>query len=313
MENNFIYSLDNKRYHTLNYHLRQTFNSKIFKVSLNAGFTCPNIDGTKGVGGCSYCSPDGSGDFGGDPKKSITEQFNSVKEKLHKKWPEAKYIAYFQAHTNTYAPLDTLKKYYETALSIENVVGLSIATRADCISKATADYLSELSNRTYLEVELGLQTTFDSTAKKINRCHSYADFLKGYDMLKKRGINICVHIINGLPGETHEMMVENIKKVAKLRPHSVKIHLLHIIKGTAMENELKKGEVKLLDRDEYVNIVCDQLEALPPETVIQRITGDGDINKLIGPLWSLKKFCVMNEIDKEMLRRDSFQGKYFTP
>ena len=277
------------------------------KISLNGGFACPNIDGTKGIGGCTYCSSSGSGDFAGNPSLDIHRQFEEVKAMMTNKW-EGKYIAYFQANTNTYAPLSRLKTLYESALSENDVIGLSIATRADCISEEIADYLKELSEKTYLTVELGLQTIHDKTGERINRCHSYADFLKGYNMIKERGIPVCVHLINGLPGETHEMMVETAREVGKLNPDFVKLHLLHIIKGTKIAEEFERGEFPLMTLPEYVSVICDQLEVLPQETVIQRVTGDGKKEDLIGPMWSLKKFVVMNEIDKEMVRRNSCQG-----
>ncbi len=308
MSNQFKYSDDNKRYHTFNYHLKHKFNQKIFKVSLNAGFTCPNIDGSRGVGGCSYCSSKGSGDFAGNPKVSLKEQFESVKSSLHKKWESAKYIPYFQAHTNTYAPLDVLKTCFDEVLTYEDVVGLAIATRADCITTEIADYLAQLHEKTYLIVELGLQSTYDEIGEKINRCHTYAEFLEGYHLLKSRGINICVHLINGLPGESAHMMLRNVQRVNELAPHSVKLHLLHVLKGTTIASEYENGEFELLERDEYVNIVCNQLECLNEDIIIQRITGDGEKESLVGPMWSLKKFVVMNEIDKEMLRRNSYQG-----
>ena len=304
---NFRFTLDNKRYHTYNYFLRTKFGGKVMKISLNGGFTCPNIDGTKGVGGCTYCSSSGSGDFAGNPSLDIHRQFEEVKAMMTNKW-EGKYIAYFQANTNTYAPLLRLKTLYESALSEKDVIGLSIATRADCISEEIADYLKELSEKTYLTVELGLQTIHDKTGERINRCHSYADFLKGYNMIKERGIPVCVHLINGLPGETREMMVETAREVGKLRPDFVKLHLLHIIKGTKIAEEFERGEFSLMTLPEYVSVICDQLEVLPQETVIQRVTGDGKKEDLIGPMWSLKKFVVMNEIDKEMVRRNSCQG-----
>ena len=304
---NFRFTLDNKRYHTYNYFLRTKFGGKVMKISLNGGFTCPNIDGTKGIGGCTYCSSSGSGDFAGNPSLDIHRQFEEVKAMMTNKW-EGKYIAYFQANTNTYAPLSRLKTLYESALSEKDVIGLSIATRADCISEEIADYLKELSEKTYLTVELGLQTIHDKTGERINRCHSYADFLKGYNMIKERGIPVCVHLINGLPGETREMMVETAREVGKLRPDFVKLHLLHIIKGTKIAEEFERGEFSLMTLPEYVSVICDQLEVLPQETVIQRVTGDGKKEDLIGPMWSLKKFVVMNEIDKEMVRRNSHQG-----
>ena len=311
MKNSFLYSDDNKRYHTWNYHLRHKFGCKVFKVSLNAGFTCPNIDGAKGFGGCIYCSGSGSGDFAGDPHDSIIKQFNSVKEQLHKKWPDAKYIAYFQAHTNTYAPTEKLKALFEPVSALENVVGLSIATRADALPDDVVDYLCELNERTYLTVELGLQSVFDKTGEIINRCHTYAEFLKGYQKLAEKNIPVCVHLIDGLPGETKEMMIESARRVGELMPHCVKIHLLHILKGTPIEKMYESGALRLLERDEYVDIVIRQLEVLPPQTVIQRLTGDGGRDSLIGPLWSLKKFVVLNEIDKEMVRRSTYQGAKF--
>lgn len=311
MNNDFKYSLDNKRYHTWNYHLRQKFGEKVFKVSLNGGFTCPNIDGSKGSGGCIYCSDAGSGDFAGNPTEDIVKQFESVKAIISKKWDAAKYIGYFQAHTNTYAPLNVLKSKFEPILQQENVVGLSIATRADCIADDVLDYLEELNKRTYLIVELGLQSIFDQTGKIINRCHTYADFLHGYQRLAERNIPVCVHIINGLPGEDAAMMTESAKQVGLLRPHCVKIHLLHVLKNTPIEKMLSDGRLRLLEREEYVDIVIKQLELLPEETVIQRVTGDGGRDSLVGPLWSLKKFVVMNEIDKEMVRRNTYQGAKF--
>lgn len=311
MENPFRYSNTNKRYHTFTYFLEQKFGRKVAKISLDAGFTCPNIDGSKGVGGCIYCSARGSGDFAGDQSLSLREQFEQVRQVMNQKWPDAVYIPYFQAHTNTYAPLEVLKEKFEEALSFPDVMGLAIATRADCITDEIADYLRELAQRTYLEVELGLQSVHDVTGERINRCHSYADFLEGYQKLADRGINICVHIIDGLPGEDREMMLETARRLSHLHLHSIKIHLLHVLKGTVMEQQLAEGQFRLLTREEYVGIVCDQLELLPPQMVIQRVTGDGERESLVGPEWSLKKLCVMNEIDKELVRRNSFQGKNF--
>lgn len=311
MENKFKYTLDNKRYHTWNYHLNRMFGEKVFKVALNGGFTCPNIDGTKGKGGCTYCLS-GSGDFAGNPAYDVITQFEEIKERMHKKWPKAKYIPYFQANTNTYAPLCVLKEKFEPVLLQEGVVGLSIATRADCLAPEVLDYLEELSKRTYLMVELGLQTIFDKTGDRINRCHTYAEFLNGYVALKKRGINTCVHLILGLPGETTEMMLESAKAVAKLKPACVKLHLLHILKGTTIAKEYENGEFETLSLNDYVNTVVDCLEYFCEETVIQRLTGDGGRDSLVAPLWSLKKFVVLNEIDKEMVRRDTYQGVKFS-
>lgn len=309
MNNPFPYSDSNKRYHTQNYALRQHFGGKVFKVSLNAGFTCPNIDGSRGFGGCSYCSDLGSGDFAGNPQDSFADQFDKVRAQMHKKWKEAQYISYFQAHTNTYAPIDTLKRCYDTAISFDGVVGLSIATRADCITEEIADLLASYRDKTYLTVELGLQSTFDATGLHINRCHSYQEFLDGLSLLQARGIRVCVHLINGLPHETHDMMVQNARLVGALGVDEIKLHLLHILRGTAIAREYEQGDFSLLSLEEYVQIICDQLEVIPSTTVIQRLTGDGAPDELLGPMWSLKKFVVLNEIDKELVRRDSYQGK----
>lgn len=300
-----------KRYLSQNDYLRNRFGGKVMKVSLNGGFTCPNRDGTKGVGGCIYCSESGSGDFAGNPSLSVTEQFEAVRAPLMKKWKDCSlFIPYFQAGTNTYAPIPRLKELFEEALSLENVCGLSVSTRPDCISEETADYLEEISRRTYLTVELGLQTVHDQTAALINRCHTYSDFLKGFEMLHSRGINVCVHLINGLPFESREMMMETVRRVSELPVHSIKLHLLHIIRGTRLSEMYERGEFPAMELDEYVSLICDQLEIIPPDVIIQRLTGDGARDSLIAPLWSLKKFCVLNEIDKELRRRDSYQGKF---
>lgn len=309
MKNNpFIYSDNNKRYHTLDYFYKNKFNSKVFKVSLNAGFSCPNIDGTVGTGGCIYCSNSGSGDFAGNLEDDLVTQFNNIKSVLHKKWPKAKYIGYFQAHTNTYAPLETLKEKYETILSLDNVVGLSIATRPDAISEECLDYLEELSKKTYLTIELGLQTIHEKTTKLINRCHTLKTFEEMVKQLRKRNINVVVHIINGLPFETEEMMIETVKYLNTLDIQGIKIHMLHILKNTKLEDLYNKTNFHVLTKDEYVNIVCNQLEYLRPEIVVNRITGDPVKEDLIEPTWLIKKFCVLNDIDKEQLKRNSYQG-----
>ena len=306
--NRFEFSDDNKRYHTYNYYLKHRFGQKVFKVPLNVDLGCPNRDGTKGVGGCIFCSEKMSGDFAGNPWDDIETQFNQIRAKMHNKWQEGLYIPYFQAGSNTYSDVETLKRMYETALSFENVVGLSIATRADCITEEIADLLQDISKRTYLTVELGLQSVHDETARLCNRCHSYEDFLKGFEMLKSREINVCVHIINGLPFESREMMIETAETVGRLGIHSIKIHLLHILKGTRLGEMYENGDFEALEMEDYVDIVCEQLERLPEDVIIQRVTGDGAKDDLIAPLWSLKKFCVMNEIDKKMARENLCQG-----
>ena len=307
-DNTFEFSDDNKRYHTYNYYLKKRFGKKVMKIPLNVDLGCPNRDGTKGIGGCKFCSAKLSGEFAGDPCDDIRTQFESIKTMMNNKWADGLYIPYFQAGSNTYAPALRLRQMYETALSIENCVGMSIATRADCIDDEKAELLGGIAKRTYLTVELGLQTVHDSTALAMNRCHTFADFLKGYELLRKNGVNVCVHIIDGLPGETHEMMLETAKELAKLDLHIVKIHLLHVLKNTELAAMYERGEFETLTMQEYVDIVCDQLEVLPKQFVIGRVTGDGARDELVAPMWSLKKFCVMNEIDKELGRRNSYQG-----
>ena len=309
MINPFPYSDNNKRYHTLNYFYKQKFHSKVFKVSLNAGFTCPNKDGTKGYGGCIYCSKSGSGEFAGEKEKDLVTQFEDIKNILLKKWPHSKYIGYFQANTNTYAPVDILKEKYETILNLPNVVGLNIATRPDAISKECYDYLEELSQKTYLTVELGLQTIHEKTARLINRCHDLKAFEESVKELRNRNINVVVHIINGLPYETKEDMVETVQYLNSLDIQGIKIHMLSILKDTALEKLFQKEHFKVLTKEEYIDIVVTQLEYLRPEIVINRITGDPKESDLIEPNWLVKKFCVLNDIDKELVKRETYQGK----
>jgi len=309
LTNPFPYTADHHRYHTWNYHLQQYFGEKVFKVSLNAGFTCPNIDGKVALGGCTFCSVKGSGDFAGNPADEIVDQFNEIKQNMHQKWPHVrKYIGYFQAFTNTYAPVEVLREKFEAILAQPGVVGLSIATRADALPEDVLDYLSELNERTYLWVELGLQTMHDETAKKINRGHDLATFTNGFTKLKERNIRTAVHIINGLPGEDRDMMFQTAQYVANLNADGIKIHLLHVLQKTKMAHLFERGKLQLMDKETYTELVADQLELLPPSCIVQRLTGDGAPEELIGPLWSLKKFDVINSIDKILFARNSYQG-----
>jgi uncharacterized protein len=309
--NPFSYASDNKRYHTWNYHLRQVFGHKVFKVALDGGFDCPNRDGTRAFGGCTFCSAAGSGDFAGNRTDDLETQFNEVKQKMHHKWKDGKYMAYFQAFTNTHAPVEVLRERYEKVLAQEDVVGLSIATRPDCLPDDVVEYLAELNERTYLWVELGLQTVHERTAQLINRAHDYQCYADGVSKLRRHGIRVCSHIINGLPLETPDMMMETALEVSKLDVQGIKIHLLHLLKGTPMVKQYEKGMLEFLSQEDYVRIVCDQLEILPPEMIIHRITGDGPINLMIGPMWSVNKWDVLNSIDAELKRRGSWQGKYY--
>ncbi|MFB5088037.1 TIGR01212 family radical SAM protein [Psychrobacillus sp. PGGUH221] len=310
-EYQFPFPSDGKRYYTWNRYLRNTFNQKIFKVALDAGFDCPNRDGTVAYGGCTFCSVAGSGDFAGNKVDSIPVQFEKIKAKMHEKWKAGKYIAYFQAYTNTHAPLPVLKEKFEAALALEGVVGISIATRPDCLPDDVVEYLAELNKRTFLWIELGLQTVHERTANLVNRAHDYPTYIEGVNKLRKHGIQICTHIINGLPLEDREMMMETAKAVSKLDVQGIKIHLLHLLKGTPMVKQYEKGKLEFMERDAYIQLVADQLEILPPKMVVQRITGDGPIDLMIGPMWSVNKWDVLNGIDAELAKRESYQGKYY--
>jgi len=300
-----------KRFHTWNYEMRKQFGEKVFKVMLDAGFTCPNRDGTLAVGGCTFCSARGSGDFAGSRRDDLVVQFAKVRDRQHRKWPNAKYIGYFQAYTNTYAPVEVLREYYETILAQPGVVGLSIATRPDCLPDDVVDYLAELNERTYLWLEMGLQTIHERTSQLINRAHDTETFYRAVEKLRARGIRVCAHIIYGLPLETHEMMLETGEAVARMDVQGIKIHLLHLMRKTPMVKQYEAGLVRFLEMDEYVGLVVDTLERLPPEMVVHRVTGDAPRELLIGPMWSLRKWEVLNAIDRELERRDTWQGKYW--
>ena len=298
----FKYSLDNKRYHTLNYYYKNKYKDKVFKIYLNAGFSCPNKKNGKG---CIYCY-NGSGENDG---MSLLEQFEKVKKIMLNKWDSSKFIGYFQANTNTYAPVSVLKEKYETILKLPNVIGLNIATRCDALPEDVLDYLEELNKKTDLTIELGLQTIHEKTSKLINRGHSLECFENAVKKLRKRNIDVVVHIINGLPYETKEQMLKTVKYLNKLDIQGIKIHMLFIIKGTELEKLYNKEHFHILTKEEYIDIVCDELELLDEKIVIHRITGDPIKELLVEPKWLLKKVSVLNDIDKEMARRDSCQGK----
>ena len=298
----FKYSLDNKRYHTLNYYYKNKYKEKVFKVYLNAGFSCPN---KKNSTGCIYCL-NGSGENEG---MDLVKQFDKVKKIMSNKWNTNKYIGYFQANTNTYAPVEVLKEKYEIILNQPNVIGLNIATRCDALPEDVLNYLEELNKKTDLTIELGLQTIHESTSKLINRGHTLECFTNAVNELRKRKIDVVVHIINGLPFETKEMMLETVRFLSKLNIQGIKIHMLFIEKGTELEKLYNKTHFHVLTKEEYIDIVCDELELLDEKIVIHRITGDPIKELLIEPKWLLKKVCVLNDIDKEMAKRDTYQGK----
>ena len=309
--NPFENSDSNKRYYTYDYFLKRTYGGKCAKIPLDAGFSCPNMDGRCGVGGCIYCSLRGSGDFAESAALSIREQYEITRKKLSSKWSVERCIPYFQARTNTYAPLELIKEKFEAALECEGVVAMNVATRADCLPDEVVDYLSSLAERVDLTVELGLQTVHDDIAELINRGHTYAQFVEGFEKLRRANpkIRICVHIIFGLPGESEEMMLETAKVVGKLRPDMIKIHLLHVIKGTILAKWYEGGEYTPLDKERYVSLVAHALQYFHKDTVIARLTGDGMADELLAPDWSRKKVAVINDIDKYLFTHDMWQGK----
>ena len=300
-----------KRYHTLNYFLREKFGEKVFKISLDAGFSCPNRDGTISKGGCIYCSERGSGDFAGDRNFSISSQFDDIKEMMKNKWKKGKYIAYFQAYTNTYAPVEELRRKYEEAINEEGVVALAIATRPDCLSDEIVELISEFNDRVYTWVELGLQTSNERTAKLINRGYALPVFEDALTRLREKNIDVVVHTIFGLPGEDREDMLNTIRYLREKDIQGIKIHLLHLLKGTPMVKLYEQGKLKFLEQDEYIDIIVKAVSMLPQNIVIHRLTGDAPRNLIIGPMWSLKKWEVLNAIDAKFKNDDIYQGKEY--
>lgn len=310
----FRYSDSNKRYHTYDYYLKHRFGKKVYRAAVDIGAGCPNRDGTLCRGGCIFCSDaaaDGfiaKGAFKGIDDKILLDRIDQAKASVAKKCPLGPYIIYLQSGSNTYGDCKAFERAFNIALSSPNVVGLCIATRSDCINEEIADMLAEFAEKTYLTVELGLQTIHDETAHLCRRGHSYEQFLEAYDMLTRRGINIGTHIINGLPNETREMMLQTACELSKLKLHCLKIHMLYVESGTPIEQLYNSGRIKMLTREEYVDIVCSQIEMFSEDVIIARLTGDGIASRLIAPQWSMKKLPVMNEIDKEFARRGSMQG-----
>lgn len=298
-------------YYSLNQYLRDTFGQKVYKIAIDGGFTCPNRDGTLDTRGCIFCSGAGSGEFAQDRRESIASQIAKGKERVAGKIKDGKYIAYFQAYTNTYAPVEELKRKYEEALAQENVIALSIATRPDCLDEDVLDYLEELNKKIYLWVELGLQTVNDETGRNFNRGYDLDVFDKSLKELQKRGIEVVVHTIFGLPGETKEDMLKTIDYVAHSGAQGIKFHLLHLMTGTKMVEQYESGELQLLSKEDYIDLICKGIAMIPEEMVVHRLTGDAPRQSLIGPMWSLKKWEVLNDIDKALVDNDIWQGKNF--
>ena len=309
--NQFKYSLDNKRYHTYNYYLKNKYHQKVAKVALNADFTCPNRDGSKGYGGCIFCSSSGSGDYAGNVHDHLEKQFQTISQIMKRTWPECAYIAYFQANTNTYGPLDKIKKMIQPFLEKEDVKGIALATRPDCLSEEIIRYLSEVNQTKDVYIELGLQTIHDETSRLINRGHTYQEFLDGLALCRQYNLEVCVHIINGLPFETKEMMIETAKTLGQLDIQALKIHMLFVVKNTKLQQMYENHEFEMLTRQEYIDIVVEQLRYINPEIILERLTGDGKIDDLIAPMWSIKKVTILNDIDKQMKERDIYQGDLY--
>jgi len=297
-----------KRYNTYSEELKRVFGCRVHRISVDAGFTCPNRDGTVGTEGCIYCGGKGSGAHGIEAGVPVTEQIEAGKEVMTRKYKAKRFLAYFQAYSNTYAPVETLRQLYDEALAVDGVVGLIVGTRPDCLPPETVALLAEYARKTYFWLELGLQSPLDRTLDFLGRGHDFATFANAVRACKGVGIRVCAHVILGLPGETREEMLSTAGIVNGLGIDGVKIHLLHVMKETPLAELYHRGEVRMLDRDEYVGLVCDFLERLRPDISIQRLTGDGGHDHLIAPRWSLQKFEVLNAIDYELERRGSRQG-----
>lgn len=309
MNNPFPYSDDNKRYYTWNYYLKHTYNQKVFKVPLDAHFTCPNRDGRKGYGGCTFCSSRGSGDFTSQAI-DLQTQFMDGLQMMKRKWPDGVAMAYFQAYSNTYGELDHLKEIYAPFANREDIVAISIATRSDCINHDIATYLGEINQKKPLWIELGLQTIHQKS--NLNRHESITEFETALQLLREQNIPIVVHIMNSLPNETEEDMLETARFVASHDIQAIKIHMLHVMKNTTMGNQYVNNPFPLLSREDYIRIVVRQLELLPPTMIIQRLTGDAPKDALIAPEWTLNKTTILNDIDKLMVKENTWQGKYYT-
>ena len=309
--NTFKYTLDNKRYHTFNYYLKNKYHQKVAKVIIDGHFTCPNRDGKKGYGGCIYCSSCGSGDSNLNIKEDVLTQYIRNKEVMDRKWNNGLYIPYFQSFSNTYGPLSKIKGMLEPFLDKEEVAEIAIATRCDCLNEEIVNYLNSITNKKPIWIELGLQTTNFKSSKYLNLGYNFDDFKKAISLLEDTNIKVCVHIINGLPNETKEDMLKTIKDINHLKFDSIKIHMLHILKDTKLNEIYQKEAFNILGRDEYIEIVVKQLELLKPEVVIERLTGDPIKEELIEPNWVLNKTTILNDIDKLMAKLDTYQGKYY--
>lgn len=302
-----------KRYRIFSEELKRVFGCRVHRISVDAGFSCPNRDGTVGSAGCIYCGGAGSGSFGIVRERGVAEQLEHGKEVMVRKYKAKKFLAYFQAYSNTYAPVERLRTLYDEALAVEDMVGLIVGTRPDCLPSETLDLLAEYAQRTYFWLELGLQSHLDRTLSLIGRGHDFSSFTSAVKECKDRHIRVSAHVILGLPGESREEMLAGAEVLNALGVDGVKIHLLHVMRDTKLADDYAHGRVKVMERDEYVGVVCDFIERLDPSIIVQRLTGDGNRDHLLAPLWSLKKFEVLNTIDSELERRGSRQGSRVKP
>ena len=311
MENPFKYSFNEKRYHTFNYYLKTTYKRKVSKVILDGGFSCPNRDGTKGVGGCVFCSQAGSGDSNLVIRESVLDQYEANKKVMDRKWPDSLYIPYFQSFSNTYGPLDKIKAMTAPFFEMDEVAEVSIATRCDCLEEDVLNYLDAMSRIKPVWIELGLQTSNDEVGRIINRCYDFDDLRQALYRLEKTSIKTCVHVMDGLPFEDKEGMLQTVKDISHLPFEAIKIHMLHVIKDTRLSKMYEEKPFELISREEYIDLVVRQLELLPPEVIVQRLTGDPIKEDLITPMWLLNKTTILNDIDKLMRKNDTYQGRLY--
>lgn len=311
MDNPFKYSNTNLRYYSFSYYTKERFKSKVSKISLDAGLNCPNRDGSVAHGGCTFCSEFGSGDFIGARSEDLLTQYKVNREMMMRKWPNSKTIAYFQAYTNTYTSVDNLQRMIELFINNDEVVAIDIATRPDCLPDEMIELLVKLNEIKPIWIELGLQSMHNDTGKDFNRAYDTDVFVDTMKRLKKTKLKVCVHLINGLSNESKEMMIETAKFVSDQNVDAIKFHMLHVTKNSRMGYAYLNKPFPLLTQEQYVDIVASQLEVIRPDIIIERLTGDADPQQLIAPMWTIRKIAVINDIQKELVRRDSYQGKLY--
>ena len=300
--------MNDKAYRLFSAHLKARFGGRVHKISVDAGFTCPNRGGSRARPGCLFCDPGGSGAIGIERGEGVAAQLELGKEVMVRKYKAHHFLAYFQPFSNTFAPPERLRALYDEALGVAGVVGLAVGTRPDCLPEVVLDLLADYHRRTYFWLELGLQSIHDATLAFLRRGHDYTTFLNAYQEARRRGLRVCVHVILGLPGESREQILATAEEMCRLQVDGIKVHLLHVLRGTPLGDLYQHGGIRVLEQAEYVALAADFLERLHPDTLIHRLTGDGPREQLLAPLWSLNKWEVLNAIDDELTRRDSRQG-----